>query len=73
MASVRAFLRAQVDNVYYLYEVVRRINLMLCREGRQGGQQTKDQGKQAHGQAAFGSTNIRPRISMCSAWQNHWQ
>ena len=50
-----------------------RRNLMLCREGRQGSQQTKDQGKQAHGQAAFGSTNIRPRISMCSAWQNHWQ
>src|SRR5437588_10900930 len=36
MASVRAFLRAQVDNVYYLYEVVRRINLMLYRD-------TKDQ------------------------------
>lgn len=32
MASVRAFLRAQVDNVYYLYEIVRRINLMLCRD-----------------------------------------
>lgn len=32
MASVRAFLRAQVDNVYYLYEVMRRINLMLCRD-----------------------------------------
>jgi phosphoserine phosphatase RsbU/P len=32
MASVRAALRAQVDNVYYLYEVVRRLNLMLCRE-----------------------------------------
>jgi sigma-B regulation protein RsbU (phosphoserine phosphatase) len=32
MASVRAFLRAQVDNVYYLYEVVRRINLMLFRD-----------------------------------------
>ena len=32
MASVRAFLRAQVDNVYYLYEVIRRINLMLCRD-----------------------------------------
>jgi serine phosphatase RsbU (regulator of sigma subunit) len=32
MASVRAFLRAQVDNVYYLYEVVKRINLMLCRD-----------------------------------------
>ena len=32
MAAVRAALRAQIDNVYYLYEVVRRINLMLCRE-----------------------------------------
>lgn len=36
MASVRAFLRAQVDNVYYLYEVVRRINLMLCRDTKLG-------------------------------------
>jgi len=36
MASVRAFLRAQVDNVYYLYEVVRRINLMLCRDTKSG-------------------------------------
>jgi serine phosphatase RsbU (regulator of sigma subunit) len=32
MATVRAALRAQVDNVYYLYEVVRRINTMLCRD-----------------------------------------
>ncbi len=32
MASVRAFLRAQIDNVYYLYEVMRRVNLMLCRD-----------------------------------------
>ena len=24
-------------------------------------------------QAVFGFTNMRPRISMCSAWQNHWQ
>jgi sigma-B regulation protein RsbU (phosphoserine phosphatase) len=32
MASVRAALRAQVDNVYYLYEVLRRVNLMLCRD-----------------------------------------
>ena len=32
MASVRAFLRAQTDNVYYLYEVVRRVNQMLCRD-----------------------------------------
>ena len=36
MASVRAFLRAQVDNVYYLYEVIRRINLMLCRDSKPG-------------------------------------
>ena len=36
MASVRAFLRAQVDNVYYLYEVVKRINLMLCRDTKSG-------------------------------------
>ena len=36
MASVRAFLRAQVDNVYYLYEVIRRINLMLCRDTKPG-------------------------------------
>jgi phosphoserine phosphatase RsbU/P len=32
MASVRAALRAQVDNVYYLYEVVKRVNNMLCRD-----------------------------------------
>jgi sigma-B regulation protein RsbU (phosphoserine phosphatase) len=32
MASVRAALRAQVDNVYYLYEVIRRLNLMLYRD-----------------------------------------
>src|SRR4051812_14143530 len=36
MASVRAFLRAQVDNVYYLYEVMRRINHMLCRDTKPG-------------------------------------
>ena len=36
MASVRAFLRAQVDNVYYLYEVIQRINLMLCRDTKLG-------------------------------------
>lgn len=36
MASVRAFLRAQVDNVYFLYEVMRRINLMLCRDTTPG-------------------------------------
>jgi len=36
MASVRAFLRAQVDNVYNLSEVIRRINLMLCRDTKLG-------------------------------------
>ncbi len=36
MASVRAALRAQVDNVYYLYEVMRRINLMVHRDTRPG-------------------------------------
>ena len=32
MASVRASLRAQVDNHYYLYEVLRRVNVMVCRD-----------------------------------------
>jgi sigma-B regulation protein RsbU (phosphoserine phosphatase) len=32
MASVRAALRAQVDNVYYLYEVMSRLNKMLFRD-----------------------------------------
>ncbi|HEX3356377.1 MAG TPA: SpoIIE family protein phosphatase [Tepidisphaeraceae bacterium] len=32
MASVRAALRAQVDNVYYLYEIIRRLNLTLWRD-----------------------------------------
>jgi sigma-B regulation protein RsbU (phosphoserine phosphatase) len=32
MASVRAALRAHVDNIYYLYEVIRRLNVMLCRD-----------------------------------------
>ncbi len=32
MASVRAALRAQVDNVYYLYEAIRRLNIMLWRD-----------------------------------------
>lgn len=32
MASVRAALRAEVDNVYYLYEVIRRLNLMIHRD-----------------------------------------
>lgn len=34
MASVRAALRAQVDNLYYLYEVMERLNLMLHRDNR---------------------------------------
>src|SRR3954469_4196969 len=34
MASVRAALRAQVDNVYYLYEVIRRLNLMIHRDSK---------------------------------------
>jgi sigma-B regulation protein RsbU (phosphoserine phosphatase) len=34
MASVRAALRATVDNVYYLYEVLRRVNQMLFRDTR---------------------------------------
>ncbi|MGH7177748.1 MAG: SpoIIE family protein phosphatase [Tepidisphaeraceae bacterium] len=32
MASVRAALRAQVDNVFFVYEVMKRLNLMLCRD-----------------------------------------
>lgn len=32
MASVRASLRAQVDNHYYLYEVLRRVNAMVCHD-----------------------------------------
>lgn len=32
MASVRAALRAHADNIYYLYEVIRRVNVMLCRD-----------------------------------------
>lgn len=32
MASVRAALRAQADNVYYLSEIIKRINVMLCRD-----------------------------------------
>jgi sigma-B regulation protein RsbU (phosphoserine phosphatase) len=34
MASVRAALRAQVDNVFYAYEVMQRINQMLYRDTR---------------------------------------
>ena len=36
MAAVRAALRAQVDNVYYLYEIMRRINLMVSRDSSVG-------------------------------------
>jgi sigma-B regulation protein RsbU (phosphoserine phosphatase) len=36
MASVRASLRAHVDNIYYLYEVMRRVNVMLCRDTKSG-------------------------------------
>lgn len=36
MASVRAFFRAYVDNIYYLYEVMRRVNVMLCRDTKPG-------------------------------------
>ena len=32
MASVRAALRAQVDNNYYLYEVIHRVNTMMCHD-----------------------------------------
>lgn len=32
MASVRAALRAQVDNLFYVYEVMQRLNTMLCRD-----------------------------------------
>lgn len=32
MAAVRAALRAQVDNVFYLYEIMRRLNLLVCRD-----------------------------------------
>jgi serine phosphatase RsbU (regulator of sigma subunit) len=32
MASVRSALRAQVDNLYYLYEALHRLNLMLHRD-----------------------------------------
>ncbi|HZZ42923.1 MAG TPA: SpoIIE family protein phosphatase [Tepidisphaeraceae bacterium] len=32
MASVRAYLRAEVDSIYYLYEIMKRVNLMLVRD-----------------------------------------
>ena len=28
---------------------------------------------QVHRHAALGSTSIRPPVSICQAWQNHWQ
>ena len=36
MASVRASLRAQVDNVFYLDEIMRRLNVMLTRDTKAG-------------------------------------
>jgi phosphoserine phosphatase RsbU/P len=36
MASVRSALRAHVDYIYYLYEVLQRINAMLCRDTKPG-------------------------------------
>ncbi|MGA2499197.1 MAG: SpoIIE family protein phosphatase, partial [Tepidisphaeraceae bacterium] len=36
MAAVRASIRAHVDNIYYLYEVMRRVNRMVCRDTRPG-------------------------------------
>ena len=36
MAAVRASLRAHVDNIYYLYEVMRRVNQMVCRDTHPG-------------------------------------
>ena len=47
--------------------------LALGRKSGPGDQQANDENGQSHGQEAFGVTNMRPRISMCSAWQNHWQ
>jgi serine phosphatase RsbU (regulator of sigma subunit) len=32
MASVRAYLRAEVDSIYYLYEIMKRVNRMLVRD-----------------------------------------
>ena len=41
---------------------------------RQRGRSDEGQRKPgAEHHTALGSTNIRPRISMWSAWQNHWQ
>jgi sigma-B regulation protein RsbU (phosphoserine phosphatase) len=36
MASVRSALRAHVDNIYYLYDVLQRINSLLCRDNKPG-------------------------------------
>jgi len=36
MASVRSALRAHVDYIYYLYEVLQRINSLLCRDNKPG-------------------------------------
>lgn len=36
MAAVRAALRAQIDNVYFLNEAIRRINTMVCRDNKLG-------------------------------------
>jgi sigma-B regulation protein RsbU (phosphoserine phosphatase) len=36
MASVRASIRAYVDNLFYLYEVMKRVNQMLCRDTKAG-------------------------------------
>jgi phosphoserine phosphatase RsbU/P len=36
MAAVRASLRAYADNIYYLYEVMRRVNTMLVRDTKSG-------------------------------------
>src|SRR5258706_5351914 len=36
MASVRASIRAYVDNLFYLYEVMKRVNQMLCRDTKPG-------------------------------------
>ena len=49
-----------------------RHDMHLCRQKR--GRKQHEKGKDTHHhQAPVGSTNIRPRISMCRAWQNHWQ
>ena len=44
-------------------------------EGASGGQQRHGRGASIapHRHVRRGSTSMRPFISMCSAWQNHWQ